>query len=205
MKTDVTLSNRDILPKTKDEKLASNRDVIEQHLIAGGEGVELTDIQERLLERWTYADEVIRANVGRMKREQIANLIIKKFGVHRATAYQDIVNAEYVFSSSSPLNKKYRIQLRIEFLENQIRLAAAGNDHFSVAQLEKVLQKYYDSYPETNAKQSPRSFHFHVNSKQVADSVIPVEEAEATIDAVIKNIGALQVIDLEEQTDDDGE
>lgn len=93
--------------------------MIELYLVSEEGSVQLDDTQKELLRRWEYADELIRKN--EMRRETIAKLIMLKFKpLSRTTAYQDIVNAEAVFASSTPLNKKYRVQLRIEFLEMKI-------------------------------------------------------------------------------------
>lgn len=100
-------------------KKDSNREVIELYLVSDAGTVELNDQQKLLLKRWEYADELIRIKEIRT-RELQAQMIIRVFGVSRTTAYQDIVNAEAVFASSTPLNKKYRIGLRIEFLEKKI-------------------------------------------------------------------------------------
>jgi hypothetical protein len=97
----------------------SNREVIELYLVSDPGTVELNDQQKQLLKRWEYADELIRIKEIRT-RELQSQMIMRLFNVSRTTAYQDIVNAEAVFASSTPLNKKYRIGLRIEFLEKKI-------------------------------------------------------------------------------------
>lgn len=100
-------------------KKDSNREVIELYLVSDAGTVELNDQQKQLLRRWEYADELIRIKEIRTRDLQ-AQMIMRVFDVSRTTAYQDIVNAEAVFASSTPLNKKYRIGLRIEFLEKKI-------------------------------------------------------------------------------------
>jgi len=105
--------------KLLENKPESNREMIELYLVSEEGAVALTDKQKELLTRWQYADELIRRH--EMSRETISKMIMRKFDpLSRVTAYQDIVNAEAVFASSTPLNKKYRIQLRIEFLEMKI-------------------------------------------------------------------------------------
>jgi hypothetical protein len=102
----------------KELKSDSNFDVILLHLQSEEGSVVLNETQQTLLTRWQAADEYIRRN--EMRREAIAKLIMGRFSVSRVTAYQDIVNAENLFASSTPLNKKYRIGLRIEFIEMKI-------------------------------------------------------------------------------------
>jgi hypothetical protein len=98
-----------------------NREAIERYLEAGGGDSEivLSDLQIKLLERWRAVDEMLRSRKYK-RRGVIANKIIAMFNVSRDTAYRDIVNAEYVFSSTAPLNKKYLIGQRIEFLQSVI-------------------------------------------------------------------------------------
>lgn len=97
----------------------TNREAIELFLVSEEGSVELSEKQKQLLQRWQYCDELIRRN--EMTRESIAKLLMFKFKpLSRTTAYQDIVNTEAVFSSSTPLNKKYWIQNRIEFLQMKI-------------------------------------------------------------------------------------
>lgn len=92
-----------------------NVEVIERYLASAGEGIILTELQQKILERLRFADERIRQNNGRFKRNEIANQVMMRFNVSRDTAFKDIVNAEHVFSSSAPLNKKYEIQAELNF------------------------------------------------------------------------------------------
>ncbi len=166
-----------------------NREAVELYLVSEEGSVSLTDKQKGLLNRWEYADELIRQNMWR--REEISLMIQRKFTVSRATAYQDIVNAENIFSSSTPLNKRYRIQLRIELLETQInslwgyvkpapfeepeelfdRISRIKSNEEYINQaiaLEKVLKGYYDIYPDTKPTRSPKTIIF-----QVAGNILP--------------------------------
>jgi hypothetical protein len=137
----------------------SHRDIILNHLEQAG-STQLTEIQKELLERWTFADEIIRRNVGFKKREAIAGMIMHRFNVCRATAYTDIVSAEYVFSSSAPRNKKYLIGIRIDALEQAIMMATVEKDWPSVAMLEKVMLGYIIS-----AGQISKKYYLHPYSE----------------------------------------
>ena len=187
--------SKDALRTLANNESESNRDVIISYLQAEGDGIPLTDKQKELLERWSYADEMIRRNVGKKTREEIVNLIIARWSVnrphklHRATAYQDIVNAEYVFSSSTPLNKKYLIGLRIEFLERQIRQASLvpSPDYYGIAALEKALAKYIELYPDpTLGNQSPRNLIFVFNKEKMVPNIIDLKDADYIIDQELK-------------------
>lgn len=154
----------------------SNREAIELYLVSEPGTVTLTEKQEELLQRWKYADEVIRKSETR-KREVVAQLIMVKFGVSRQTAYQDIVNAEAVFSSSTPLNKKYRIQLRIEFLETKIDELFEAGDNMNAALLERTLQKYYEKYPDFTPIRSPKKIVFIIQNNVLPSAPLTPEQA----------------------------
>ncbi|MGN6293755.1 MAG: hypothetical protein ACTHMV_13510 [Chitinophagaceae bacterium] len=174
----------------------SNREVIETYLVNEEGTVQLNDKQKQLLDRWSYADELIRKN--EMRRETIALMLIRQFKVSRATAYQDIVNAENVFASSTPLNKKYRIQLRIEFIEMKINelydfvvpppaeessearmLRKLKNEYYlnQAISLEKVLQKYYHDYPDLTPSRSPKNIILQVNYNSLPSTPMSAGEA----------------------------
>lgn len=178
----------------------TNREKIELYLVSEEGTVELSEKQKELLKRWTYVDEIIRQKEIR-KRETQASMIMNHFGVSRQTAYQDIVNAEAVFASSTPLNKRYRIQARIEFLECKIdelynnlepdpdpdttedvlervyRIRQNKEYIFEATQLEKVLAKYYEMYPDITPKRSPKKIVFNVNFSSMPAAPMTAEEA----------------------------
>jgi hypothetical protein len=183
----------------------SNLEVIESYLVSEPGAVTLTDKQQELLARWSYADELIRKS--EMRRETIAQMICRKFDVGRHSAYQDIVNAEKVFASSTPLNKKYRIQIRIEFIEMKINELYAGVQYEAedpkeedvlekvariacnkeyiqeAIMLEKVLERYYKQYPDLVQPRSPKNIIFNIQHNHLPAAPMTVAEAikKATI------------------------
>jgi hypothetical protein len=204
MKTGELLPGQAFQQLTKTNKVDSNREEIKDYLMAGGVG-ELSTKQTELLQRWEYADEMIRANMGKLNREEIANLVVSKFSVSKATAKSDLVNAEYVFSSSSPLNKAYRISLRIEFLEKHIRLAAAAGDYKAIGMMEKTLAKYYEIYPETTPVEVPKTLIFSFDIDKLKDRIIDQSSAEDVIDQQLEKYKLLDSMstDIEELDEDD--
>jgi len=190
-----------------------NRETIELYLVSEPGTVDLSDKQKELLMRWEFADELIRQREIR-KRELIANMIMSRFKVSRQTAYQDIVNAENVFASSTPLNKRYRIQARIEFIETKIDELYAGlerdpddpeeEDIFSkiarikqnkeyiseAIALEKVLQKYYDSYPDIRPVRSPKNIIFNIKGDVLPKPNVSVDEVLAKAKQTIIHLKA---------------
>lgn len=181
----------------------TNREAIQRFVEAGGENVELNDIQQKLLDRWRYADNLIRESFfGRYKlREDIATAIMVKFEVARDTAFRDIVNAEAVFSSSAPLNKKYWIHRRIEWICDIISKLTAPvlNDKGEVlveidpenaamaAKWESMLQKYIEKYPDLQPKRSPKTIVYNIQNNILATG-LTVDEAVQEADVIIKQI-----------------
>ena len=179
------MNTRDLL---SNEKLAT-RDAILQYLMTGGEG-ELSETQQKLYERYSYADELIRKNVGKKKRTEIAEMIQGRWGISKPTAFADIVNAEYIFCSSTPLNKKYTIQNRIEFLEVQIRDASINKDYDAVAKLEKVLSSYIQMYPDYEGPKSPKTVIFNVTNNNLNVATVTHEEAFNEAEDILKELEA---------------
>lgn len=142
----------------------TTRDELLNYLEAGGpeSGMELTTKQAELLDRYKYADELIRK--GKYKRETVANMLIAKYAISRDTAFKDIINAEHLFSSSYPLNKRYIIGLRIEVLQRQIRRCFILKDFMAAAQLEKVLQKYVADYPDFIPPRAPKQIVLNIQN-----------------------------------------
>jgi hypothetical protein len=203
MKTDVILLKPASL-LTKTDNLDS-RELIKEYLMAGGVGVELSDKNKEVLERWEFADEKIREHTGKLSRSEIANLIKNKFNCSIATAKADMVAAEYVFSSSNPLNKSHRISLRIEFLEKQIRLAAAANDYKAVGMMEKTLAKYIEMYPEITPVEVPKNLIFSFDVTKLIDRLMQNSDADEVINAQLEKNKLLDSMseDIEEELEGD--
>ncbi|MBV9989390.1 MAG: hypothetical protein JO301_17050 [Chitinophagaceae bacterium] len=163
------------------DKLDTNRDIILAYLEAGGENIELTDFQKTLLERWERADELIRRNVGKKKREEIANMLRSIYKYHRATAYKDMSDAEHVFASSKPLNKRYLIGIRIEECQRRIREAQISGDSVFEAMMEKTLQKYIEMYPDDIIDPGAKTIIYNIDARKL-NTDMPTEDADAIID-----------------------
>lgn len=198
MKSELTVTNSQIVPVARTE---SNLEVIKEFLLAGGEGVELTDKQKHLLDRWEFADEKIRENMGKLSRTEIAKLLVYKFGVTLRTAKADMLHAEKIFSSSNPINKAYHIGIRIEFLEKQILKAANEKDYKAVASLEKTLAKYFEIYPDITPVEVPKKLIFSFDVEKLLTKVVDVSKAEDLIDKQLEKnkLMASLVVDIEEE------
>lgn len=188
MRKEAALANAAFSRLVKNGKGDSDREAIELYLIAGGEGIELTEEQTQKLERWTFADEMIRTNMGKLSRFEISRLIETRYNVSGYMARNYMNAAEAVFSSSSPINKKHRIQLRIEFLEKQSRKAADAKNFDAVASLEKSIAKYLEIYPEVQPDQSPKTIIYNILNTRVAEETLPTEEADYIIEEQLKQL-----------------
>lgn len=157
-----------------------NEDLIDNFITyfqEGGEssGIELSNVELKVLERVRFADEKIRER--KYRREGIANFIRTKFGVCRDTAYKDIVMAETVFSSSFPLNKNAMIASRIELLEKEINNCYRDKNPIAAGILEKSLQKYIEIYKDVAAKRSPKTIVYNIQNN-IHQTNITIEQAE---------------------------
>lgn len=167
----------------------ANREDILNYLLQGGDSSEiiLSDKQNELLKRWRFADEKLSEN--KYRREQVAQFIMATYKVSRDTAYKDIVNAQYVFSSSYPLNKQHLIALRIEYLQKKITDAYLDKDGLVAAKLEKELREYIKMYNDYVAPRTPKKINyiFQQNILQTKEP-LTAEEAFTEADEILKEL-----------------
>jgi len=168
----------------KELPINSTLDAIKAYFIAGGEGVELTSKQEELKECIEFADEQIRANNGRKNRDKIADLVAVKFLVSRVTAYKYMQWAEEVFSSSNPINKKYFIQLRIEWCQMMASKCFLEKDFVSAAMFEKAIAEYLKQYPDTKATSPKRTQVFIIPEAVMNNSTL--EASFELVNSILK-------------------
>jgi len=161
--------NRKLKPDTTLE-------VIRAYIIADGEGMTLTEEQQKQKLIIDFTDEQIRQKQGILKRYEIARIIANRFDMNTRTAQHYITLAEDLYSSSAPLNKKYKIQLRIEFCEQQQQIAMLQNDHDAVVMFERCIQKYIEMYPEVKVTRTQRMQTF-VLPGTVMENASTIEDA----------------------------
>ena len=166
---------------------AETIETLTRFLQNGGDegGIPLSDKHSELLDRARYADEKLREN--KLKREEIANCLKTKYGISRDVAFKDIVTAESIFSSCYPLNKKYLVGLRIEFLQKKIDDCYIDKDTFNAVGLEKQLREYIKMYPDFEPPRSPKNitYVFNVDLHQTQNN-LTIEQATAAADKLIK-------------------
>ncbi len=162
-------------------------ETLQRYLQTGGieGGIELTAKQEELLDRARFADELLRKN--EYKREEIANVIKVKYGISRDVAFNAIVTAESLFSSCYPLNKKYLVGSRIEFLQKKIEDCYIDKDVFNAVGLEKQLREYIKMYPDFEPPRSPKNITYVFNGDlHQTQNNLSVEQATEAADNLIK-------------------
>jgi hypothetical protein len=154
----------------------TNLEVIRAYIIAEGDGITLTEEQEQLKKIIDFTDEQIRSKQGQLKRYEIARIISNRFELTTRTAQRYITLAEDLYSSSAPLNKKYKIQLRIEFCEQQQQVAMLQDNHDAVTMYERLIQKYIEMYPEMKITRTKRMQTF-ILPPTIEDTSTSVSEA----------------------------
>lgn len=152
-------------------------EVLRAYIIADGDGINLTDEQKEQKLIIDFTDEQIRQKQGRLKRFEIAKIISNRFNITTRTAQRYITLAEDLYSSSAPLNKKYKIQLRIEFCEQQQQVAMLQNDHDAVTMYERLIQKYIEMYPEVKLTRTRRVQKFILPGTISEHAAYKIEEA----------------------------
>lgn len=148
-----------------------------------GDLVVLSDKQTQMMKRWDYVIE-LKSSEGpnRLSSSMIVSTLMQKFGIERATAWNDIGYAEALFGYSTPINKRYRIGARINYLEEQINKMNEQGKFKESAMYEAVLQKYYQDYPEIKKVERPRVLNFVLQSDTPIMEELPdIADAEKTL------------------------
>lgn len=166
-----------------------HRENILKYREAGGDGnslgIILSDKEKDLDKRWNFAADKIREQ--KYKRRRIVQLIMNEFGVSHDTACRDMVNAEYVYAASYPLNKPFTIQTRIEFLIEKINEAYIDKDYKCAAMLERELRQYIEIYPEFQPTRRPQQV-LMILQQNIHVTNITHEEAFRDADQVLKEL-----------------
>lgn len=167
----------------KQIKDVSTREQVLRYVRSEAGEVTLTPTQQELMEKWRYVDELIKKGEIRT-REKLALHIMDHFSVSRDTAFRYMANAEYVWSSSYPMNKRYEIALRIDFVKEKIDVLYEKKCYKEAVSLEKVLKDYLDAYPQLREKQRPTKTIFNIGTLNM--QVLAVSVAEQKADDIIK-------------------
>ncbi len=159
----------------------NNFDIIKRYMFdPDQDGILLNETQKAMMDRWNFVIELKTC-------EQLGtNDIIKKlmdppYSVSRMTAYNDIGNAEALFGYSTPLNLRFRIGARINFLEEKINSLYKLKRYLPAARLEATLADYYKMYPELKKENGVQTLDFTFGQKELFEGEPIIEDALYTL------------------------
>ena len=164
-------------------KKATSFELIKKRLFdEDGDLVELSDLQMNMMERWNYAIELRTCD--QLYTKDIVMKLMERFAIERATALNDIGSAEALFGYSTPINKRFRIGARIDYLEEKIALAYEAYEWKAAAMMEATLQKYYEQYPELKKQDAPRRLRFTYSpgvDEKLIEDLPAIQDAEVIL------------------------
>lgn len=179
-------------------KPETNLDLIRAYVISDGQGIKLTEDQQRQLVILNFTDEQLRTKQGLLNRFSIAQIISKRFELTIRSAQKYITMAEDLYSSSNPLNKRYKVQLRIEHCERNIEMLEQMGDYESAAYWEKILQKYIEMYPDTKVKRTIRNVTYNLPS-----GAVTAVEQEMSVETAVAELSNAKMPEEEEEFADE--
>lgn len=150
---------------SREGKLGIREKVI-RYLIKGD--VLLHADEERMLERWTFTDSLLRSR--KYTRSEIISMITKRYSISKFTADRDITSAHSIFGTSRQLNKKYLLAHHIEEIGLVIQQAKTDPT------LKPLLPKLFEAYtkavyalPEDylSGESTPTMLQFVLNGDKV--------------------------------------
>ena len=157
----------------------NNLEIITDYLLAEPGTMTLTPKQQKLLERWSCADDLIRKNNKLIK--EIAHFIANKFQVDISTAWRDIDNARSIFGSTRPSNKKYLLMAHVDRIHEDMIFLRKIGDYKNLGIMYKEYTNAIDKLPDDDKASNaapPVVFNIQFNNYNDLTSQ-PVTEAEA--------------------------
>jgi hypothetical protein len=153
-------------------KPETSLDAIRAYMISDGkEGIVLTEDQQRQKMIIDFADDQIRSKQGILNRYAIAQIISNRFDITHRSAQKYITLAEDLYSTSAPLNKRYKIQLRIEKCEEIIERLIQVGDYELAEKWEKRLKDYIELYPELKLKRTRRTVIYNIPGLTITEEM----------------------------------
>lgn len=131
----------------------SNQEVIIDFLTQEQGTVDLNKTQKDLLNRWDYADNLLRTR--KYKKTEISKMLCLKFSISIATARNDMAEAEYVFGSTRKFNKQYILLNHLDQIDDMIIEAQRRRDDDLVAKLMLIRTRALALLPDEMQKEMP--------------------------------------------------
>lgn len=150
----------------------------------GGGEVVLTDQEEKMLQRWEFADDLIRSR--QYGRAQIVHMVAEKFSVSRALANKDIGDTHFVFGSTIKYNKNYLLILHIDECDKFIRDNSGDDEKLDVVmKMYDIRRKYVEMLDRDHAANDmpPVAIQFVMNDE--SKMAISFEDALASAKQMI--------------------
>ena len=169
---------------TAENNSRRNLEAIESHLCCDDDdraSQPLTEKQQQLLERWSYADDLLRKD--RFKHTEIVDQLMIKFGIGESSSWDDIRHAQIVFASAKPLHKRSTSYAQIRRIESNIRVCVAAGNWKAVTEFEKVLQKAIQALPDMIAPKSARTIIYNIQNNNNILTATDIEVQQAIADA----------------------
>lgn len=129
------------------------------------EGLKLSEKQQEMLNRYDFADNLIRKYI---HRGRVANILMKKFKISKAQAYKDIRDSKIMFNSTNKLDKEYWRGVAHDWIVDCIRTAVLEKNNkdriAAVAVFVKLHQfdKEFTDFPDFAAIQQ-NIYHITMN------------------------------------------
>ncbi len=181
--------------------------------------VDLKVDEEIILNRWIYADLLMRAK--ELNEDEMIAKIIEKFEVSVFTARNDLGNAQKLFADARKINKKYLIHHHLQRIDEDIQKirkqlfktsTIAGKevncipDSKEMASLAKLFESYtytLNSIPDEAEvdKTPPPVFQFILPPGQTIENPMQLEDALKKAEDLIKNKDGVYEINEEEDAE----
>jgi hypothetical protein len=197
-----------LLPKKRDGFVAIKRFLMDGDVVLKVE-------EEAILNRWIYADALMRAK--EMNEEQMIRDIAEKFDISVHTSRGDIQNAQRLFADARKVNKKYLIHHHLQRIDEDIQkirkklFRGDGDtskipDSKEMAALAKLFETYtytLNSIPDEEAadKQPPPVFIFKLAPGQTIEAPLEIDDAVSMADEILMKQGEDGVYEMEEEQD----
>jgi hypothetical protein len=177
--------------KTLDGSFHTNIDYLILNFKYGEKRYPLKQKHKELLERWNFADNLIRRNY---PNKTVVDMMKKKFGKDQATHYRDVKDAKRFFGSMSLENKDYEKILQKEMLEKAIKMCFEKKDMKSLGTLMKERRLLLGLDRDANGQLTPDL----LGGNQI---IVQLKNGDETKSIRLDTLDNIEEVDFEEILD----
>lgn len=159
----------------------TERDKIVAYLQDDTGGQMLSKKEQELLERYDYADNLIRAY---RSDKNIVAMMVKKFKYSKITAYRDIKNAKYVHGSVCKVEKEYWRDVLIKSIIETMAMAKSKKDFKALAMCHANLYKAVGLDKDENNAINFEHLEQHIINITYSPNLLGVEPIENLEEAI---------------------